>query len=489
MDLEIDNIIYNSEISRKNSVFVCIKGADADGHDYAGRAAEHGARAVICSRRPAVPEGVTVVQVEDTRKAMAYMAKVLCGCPAEKLTIIGVTGTKGKTTTVHMITQTLRTAGCPAGMIGTVQIDTGKRVIESSHTTPESVEIQEYLREMADWGCKAAVIEVSSQALMLDRIEGLNFDIAVFTNIEEDHIGPREHNSFEEYVSCKAQLFRRCTAAVINGDDPYSERMLDACSGSVKTYGFKEGNDLQGFNYTDVRLPGKLGVEFQIKGDYNIDLVVPMPGKFTCYNGMAAAAVCSLLGIAPDRIKQALRSMQVPGRQEMFPLKNGGLIIVDYAHNGTALQNLLAALSAYRPDRLTCVFGCGGDRDRNRRFKMSQAACRYADFLVITSDNPRKESPLSIISDIMVEVKRKEVPYTVIVDRREAIRFAVSRCGRGEITVIAGKGHEKGQIIGEKIIHFDDREEVLASIEKVENERDYYRKDRGCHEWKTPERE
>ena len=226
---------------------------------------------------------------------------------------------------------------------------------------------------------------------------------------------------------------------MINGDDPYSERMLDACSGSVKTYGFKEGNDLQGFNYTDVRLPGKLGVEFQIKGDYNIDLVVPMPGKFTCYNGMAAAAVCSLLGIAPDRIKQALRSMQVPGRQEMFPLKNGGLIIVDYAHNGTALQNLLAALSAYRPDRLTCVFGCGGDRDRNRRFKMSQAACRYADFLVITSDNPRKESPLSIISDIMVEVKRKEVPYTVIVDRREAIRFAVSRCGRGEITVIAGK--------------------------------------------------
>lgn len=467
-------------------MFVCITGADADGHDYAERAVERGARAVVCSRPLSLREDVAVVLVEDTRGAMAHMAAALYGRPADEMTLIGVTGTKGKTTTAFMIAAILKQAGHKAGLIGTVHIDTGRRLIESWQTTPESVEIQKYLREMADCGCTAAVIEVSSQALMLGRVECLYFDYGVFTNIEEDHIGPKEHENFADYIRCKSMLFRRCGVGIVNGDDPRRGQVLEGHTCSVETYGFGDGNDLQGFNFADVRIPGKLGVEFQIKGDYNINLVIPMPGRFTCYNAMAAIGVCRHFAAADRDIAQALREIRIPGRQEMFSLKNGGMIIVDYAHNGTALRCLLTALSAYRPTKLTCVFGCGGGRDRNRRFSMSEAACQCADFIVITSDNPRNESPDSIIDDIMEEVKRHDVPYAVVFDRKEAIDFAVSQCGPGEIVVVAGKGHESYQLIGDKKIHFDDREEVLASIEKVRNERNYSSGDRAGYEGNTP---
>ena len=472
-------------------MFVCIEGADADGHDFAGSAAEKGACAIVCSHMPAGLAGeerITVICTEDPRAAMAHMAAALYGFPAEELTLIGITGTKGKTTTAFMIAEILRKAGCKTGLIGTVCIDTGSRVMESRQTTPESADIQKYLREMADNGCGAAVMEVSSQALKLGRVEGLIFDIAVFTNLSADHIGSGEHSSLEEYIYCKSLLFRQCRAAAVNGDDPLHTVICAACRAEITTYGFRKENALRAESYAAVRMPGKLGVEFQIKGDYNIDLVLPVPGRFNCSNAMAAAAVCSRMGVKPAQIAEALRNIQIPGRQEVFPRENGGLIVVDYAHNGTALRSLLAALEEYRPKRLTCLFGCGGKRDRNRRSDMGKAACRYADFLVITSDNPRNESPQAIIRDIITEVKKHDVAYTVIPDRREAIRFAVSGCIDGEIAVIAGKGHEHEQIIGDQILHFDDREEVLASIEKVKHERDYHRKSDSSGKGKAAER-
>lgn len=472
--LEVDKIILDSEKACEGSVFVCIKGALTDGHLYACRAAAHGAAAIICSDEIDVPASVTVIRVEDTKKTLAFMAAAFYGRPAEGLTLIGVTGTKGKTTTTYMIKAMLEEAGIKTGLIGTIHIDTGARVTESEHTTPESLEIQGYLWEMKDAGCQAAIIEVSSQALMLQRVCAIDFDYGVFTNLEEDHIGPKEHKSFEEYAYWKSTLFQKCKIGIINSDDPCKDLILKGHTCDIETYGFSAGSDLCGGNFFHVRLPGKLGVEFRVKGVYNIDLVACIPGKFTCYNAMAAMAVCRHFAVSEETIKRALKKISVPGRQEMFSAGNDKVIMVDYAHNGTALRCLLTALKDYRPKKLTCVFGCGGERDPQRRYKMGEAAAKLADFSIITSDNPRNEPPMAIISDITKEMDHDGGAYMVIPDRKEAINYAVSHCQQGEIVIIAGKGHETYQIVGKEILHFDDREEVLASIEKVKNERDYH---------------
>ncbi len=475
LDRQITGIAYHSGDIRPGSVFVCIKGAHADGHDYAREAAAKGAAAVVCQRPLGLPESVAVVEVSDSRKVMAEMAAAFYGFPARKLTTIGVTGTKGKTTTTYMIQSVFRQAGRKCGLIGTVHIDTGKRIIESAHTTPESVEIQKYLREMVDAGCTAAVIEVSSQALKLGRTEGIFFNIGVFTNLEEDHIGYGEHENFADYAACKARLFRNCEKGIVNGDDPEKDLVLKDHTCSVETYGFGKDCLIRGQHFDYVKMPGKLGVEFEIRGRYNINLVIGVPGKFSCYNAMAAAAVCAGCGIDDGSIAAGLREVTVPGRQEMFSAGEGRVIMVDYAHNGTALRNLLSALRDYRPKKLTCIFGCGGQRDRKRRFRMAEAAAQYADFIIVTSDNPRKEKPGDIIGDIASELIHREKDFAVIFDRRKAIEYGVSGCISGELVVVAGKGHENYQLIGEEKIHFDDREEVLAAIEKVNYEQNNFR--------------
>lgn len=473
-DREVCEIILDSEKACKASVFVCIKGALTDGHRYACQAVQAGAAAVICSEEIDVPASAAVIKVEDTRMALARMAEAFYGKPAEEMKLIGVTGTKGKTTTTYMIKAMLEEQGIKTGLIGTIHIDTGEQIIASHHTTPESLEVQKYLREMADGGCQAAVIEVSSQALMLKRVEGITFDYGVFTNLEEDHIGPREHKDFAEYAYWKSTLFKKCRIGVINHDDPCKDLILKGHTCDVETYGFSDGSDLQAADFAHVRLPGKLGVEFAVKGRYNIDLVACIPGRFTCYNAMAAMMVCRHFDLKEENLKKALKNISVPGRQEMFSAGNDKVIMVDYAHNGTALRSLLTALSDYQPKKLTCVFGCGGERDPKRRSKMGEAAARLADFSIVTSDNPRNEAPMSIIGDIILEMDQDGGAYKVIPDRRQAIRYAVSHCEVGEIVVIAGKGHETYQIIGDEILHFDDREEVLSAIEKVKDERDYH---------------
>jgi len=473
MDCRAAGISYHSGNTGAGSVFVCIKGAYADGHDYAQEAVKNGASAVVLERPLDLPCQVTVIQVPDSRAAMAEMAAAFYGYPARELITVGITGTKGKTTTAFMIQSVLKGAGRKCGLIGTVQIDTGKKIIESEHTTPESVEIQRYLREMADSGCEICVIEVSSQALKLKRTDGIFFDFGVFTNIEEDHIGFGEHEDFAEYAACKAKLFRQCAKAFVNGDDPQEQLVLQGCTCPVETYGFGRSCGIRGENPDYVKMPGKLGVEFEIKGRYNINLVIGVPGKFSCYNAMAAASVCRELGTDDAFIAAGLRDVTVPGRQEMFSAGKEKLIMVDYAHNGTALYNLLSSLRAYHPERLTCIFGCGGQRDRNRRFKMAEAAAAFADFIIVTSDNPRNEPPGEIIKDIISHLMQAEKSFAVIFDRGKAIEYGVRHCMPGEITVVAGKGHENYQIIGNEKIHFDDREAVLSSIEKVNYEQNY----------------
>lgn len=476
LDREIAFLTCDSRQAGPGALFFCIKGCQADGHDYAAAAASKGAAAVVCSRDVRLPSGsgTAVLRTEDMAKAMGAMAAAFYGWPDRQLTTIGVTGTKGKTTTTYMIKSILEEAGIRTGLIGTVEIHTGKETIKSAYTTPGSIDLQRYLRDMAESGLKAAVIEVSSQALKLGRTEPMVFDCGVFTNIEEDHISPFEHRDFADYAACKAKLFQQCRVGLANGDDPNLPLITDGAACPVRTFGFGAGSGLRAERFCPVRLPDALGSEFRLKGGAEeTDVILSMPGRFNCCNAMAAVSACRQLGVSLETAAKALKRTRVPGRQEMFPLDPSRLILVDYAHNGTGLAGLLASLRAYRPSGLTCVFGCGGNRDPGRRRNMGRAAARYADRIILTTDNPRNEAPRAIIDDIAEEVRNHKTPYQVIEDRGSAIEEAVRGCRAGEIAVICGKGHEDYQILGDRKIHFDDREAVLASIEKVKHEQNY----------------
>ena len=476
-DIEVEQIVYNSKKAKKGALFVCIKGATSNGHDFAKEAVEKGAVVVVCSEPLSFKIETTQIRVRDCRRALAIMAAAFFQHPAEKLFVIGITGTKGKTTTAYMIQSILNCGGIKTGLIGTVEVDTGGRYLESSQTTPESLELQQYLREMIDNGCRAVVMEVSSQALKHDRVYGVTFDVGILTNIEEDHIAPREHPDFADYMACKSKLFKQCDTAIVNKDGAFLEKIMEGhmCR-QVLTYGLTSSADLYAQSMDFVRIKGKFAVEFQAKGRYNINLVVSSAGRFSVYNALAAVLAAKACAANDDAVAAGLKQYHAPGRQEVFLLGYDKVVMVDYAHNGMALQGLLEALRSYHPAKVTCVFGCGGERDRNRRFNMGEVAAMYADYSIITSDNPRNESPSSIISDIIVKIEDCDGKYCIVEDRRLAIETAIRQCQPGEIIVIAGKGHENYQIIGNKKIHFDDREVVRSLIEKVNHEQNNNRR-------------
>ena len=479
MERDVTGIAYHSKHTGPGTMFFCIEGADFDGHTFAKEAVEKGSAVMICSKPLSFSEDVTVLQAADCRRAMAEAAAAFYGHPGRELTLIGVTGTKGKTTVSWLLRDVFRNAGVPCGLIGTVENDTGVNKSPSGQTTPESLDLQRMLREMADSGCRAAVIEVSSQALKQMRVHGLIFDLAILTGIGEDHIGPREHADFGEYIYWKSRLFHQCRRAVVNGDSPHLKAFLGSRKWSgdtLQTYTVEQPGDLCVKDYEFVRIPGKLGVEFQTKGRYNIKLVIGAPGRFSLYNALAVTLAAKTLNLPEEALKKALLEVQVPGRQEIFALDYTRLIMVDYAHNGEALEALLTALREYHPTRLTCIFGCGGERDVSRRYRMGKAAATYADFSIVTADNPRKESLDSIIRDIIKGMGTFTGNYRIIRDRQTAIEYGVRNCRAGEMVVIAGKGHETTQVLQDRTIHFDDREVVRASIEKVKYEQDYNRR-------------
>ncbi len=475
--MEVNHIVYHSKKAEEGALFVCIKGAAYDGHDFAKEAIEKGAVVVVCSEPLSFKTEVTQICVRDCRKALAVIAAAFYEYPAKSLFVVGITGTKGKTTTAYMMQSILHSGGIKTGLIGTVEIDTVTRKISSRQTTPESLELQSYLREMVDNGCQVVVMEVSSQALKQDRVYGMTFDIGILTNIDEDHISPQEHPNFADYIACKSKLFRQCDTGIVNGDTVFLEKILEnhTCH-SVFTYSLLTSADLSAGPLDFVRIKGNFAVAFQTKGRYNINLVVRSAGRFSAYNALAAVLAAKIYGADDTAVVEGLNQFYAPGRQEVFLLGYDKVIVVDYAHNGMALQGLLEALRSYHPAKLTCVFGCGGQRDRNRRFHMGEAAAKYADYSIITSDNPRNESPSSIISDIIVRIEECGGAYCVVEDRRKAIETAIRQCLPGEIIVIAGKGHEDNQIIGNKKIHFDDREEVRLLIEKVNHEQNNNRR-------------
>ena len=471
-DTEITEIVNDARKVKKGCVFPCIRGASFDGHKFAGEVAAKGAAAIVAEEKVEVPEGVTVILVKDTRIAMARMACAWYGYPAQKLKMIGVTGTKGKTTTTYMVKSILEAAGHKVGLIGTIETLIGTTRIPSLNTTPESLLLQELLAKMVKAGCDAVVMEVSSQALMLHRVEGILFDIGVFTNISADHIGPAEHASFEDYMECKSRLFRMCRKGIFNGDDIHLGRILEGHTCSVETFGLNKTNDLYADEIELVCRPGYLGTKFHVRSEEDYEVTTDIPGKFSVYNALCAIAICRQFGVTKEQLQTALADVKVKGRVEMVKVSDDFILMIDYAHNAMALESILSTLREYRPSRIVCVFGCGGNRARSRRYEMGEVSGRHADFTILTSDNPRYEKPEAILDDIETGIRRTKGKYIRIADRREAIAYSIHNGQPGDVIVLAGKGHEDYQEICGKKYPMDERgiiAEILAEDAKKGN--------------------
>lgn len=465
LDSEITSVVYDSRKAEPGCVFVCMPGAVTDGHKFIPDVVAKGAAAVVVEHPVEVPPEVTVIEVENARLALAELAAAWFGHPAEKLTTIGVTGTKGKTTTTYMIKGILEKAGLPTGLIGTIEVIIGEKHIHAVNTTPESWLVQEYFAEMVEAGLKYVVMEVSSQALKLDRVSGFTYDYGIFTNLEPDHIGPGEHENMEEYIACKGLLFRRCKVGLANADADYLEEVMRDHTCQLETYGMSEGADLRAVNIRRIHEPGFLGVAYDLSGLESYSVRVDIPGDFTVYNSLAAIALCRHLGVDREAVLAALQTIQVKGRLEIYPTPGDYTLMIDYAHNSMSLEALLTNLRAYGPKRIICLFGCGGNRAKSRRYEMGEVSSRLADLTVVTSDNPRFEEPMDIINDILIGVHKADGEYVTIPDRKEAIAHCMRIGEAGDIIVLAGKGHEDYQEIRGVKHHMDERdliEEIIA---------------------------
>ena len=463
IDVNVSELVYNTRKVKKECMFVCIKGATFDSHDVAGEAAKNGAVVIVAEHPVDVPAGTAVVLVEDTRYALALISAAYFGYPAKKLKVIGITGTKGKTTTTFMIRSILEHAGISTGLIGTIEVIIGDKHIPAHNTTPESYEVQEYFAQMVAAGCKVAVMEVSSQGLKLHRTAGIRFDIGIFTNLAPDHIGENEHASFEEYMECKSRLFRQCDIGIVNADDEHCSDILKGHTCKVETYGFSEKADLRASDLKLVNRPGFLGVDYHVSGLLNFDVEIDMPGRFSVYNSLVAIAVCRHFDIPKEDMLAALEVVQTKGRIEKVKVSDNFTLMIDYAHNAMSLESLLTTLKEYNPKRLVCLFGCGGNRSKLRRYEMGEVSGNLADLTVITSDNPRFEEPQAIIDDIKTGIAKTSGKYVEIIDRKEAIRYVIENGRPGDVIVLAGKGHEDYQeICGVK--HPMDERVLIAEV-------------------------
>ncbi|MCR5301627.1 MAG: UDP-N-acetylmuramoyl-L-alanyl-D-glutamate--2,6-diaminopimelate ligase [Lachnospiraceae bacterium] len=474
MDREYSDLVTDNRKLTKNCVYICIKGANFDGHTCVRQAVDAGAALIVVERNAEElgladgAGGSSIIKVDSTRKAMALISCAYYDHPAKELTVIGITGTKGKTTTTYLIRSILEQAGRKVGLIGTIETIIGDVHTPAKNTTPDSPELQKMLRQTADSGCDTVVMEVSSQGLMLHRTYGIDYDIGIFTNIEPDHIGPNEHADFDDYIRCKSMLFRQCATGIVNGDDGHVEKILENSSCKVIRYGFREGLDYSAQNVRFTGSGSDLGMEFDVKGRVNYPVKINMPGRFSVYNALCAVAVCDTLGIDEKTVREAVTKGHVKGRIEPVKVSDRYTMLIDYAHNAMALESLLETLKEYHPKRLVCLFGCGGNRDRNRRFEMGEVSGRLADLTVITSDNPRNEDPMDIIADIRCGIGKTSGRYVEIPDRKEAIRYCIENGQEGDIIVLAGKGHEDYQEIKGKKYPMDERV-LIADILKEMN--------------------
>lgn len=470
-DIEITTLINDSRKVETGSVFVCISGAVSDGHRFIPDVTEKGTAAVVVEREVEVPENVTVIRVEDTRYALALMSAAYFGYPAEKMKVIGITGTKGKTTTTYMIKSILDSVGYNVGLIGTIEAIIGDKKIPAANTTPESYTIQQYFAQMVEAGCDCVVMEVSSQGLMLHRTAGIPFEIGIFTNLGKDHIGPNEHKDFDDYKRCKGLLFKQCRLGIANVDDKYFRDVFQGATCRTETFGFSEEADLRAENVQLVSRPGYLGVAYHVSGMMDFDVEIDIPGTFSVYNSLTAISVCRHFNVPVEKIKDALKKAKVKGRIEMIKVSDEFTLMIDYAHNAMSLESLLTTLKEYNPKRLVCLFGCGGNRSKDRRYEMGEVSGRLADLTIITSDNPRFEEPQAIIDDIKTGIGKTDGKYVEICDRKEAIRYAIEHGQPGDVIVLAGKGHEDYQEIRGVKYPMDERVLIAEVLEEIAEEK------------------
>ena len=461
-DTDITDIGYNSRKVVPGSVFCCIVGLNFDGHNFAEQAVANGAAALLVERE--LPIDVPQLITDDARKGMALISAAFFGHPEREMRLVGVTGTNGKTTTTYMVKSIAEQAGMKVGIIGTIRNMIGTESLYTERTTPESVDLYRLLRLMADRSVDLVVMEVSSHALDQNRVYGLPFDVGLFTNLTQDHLD--YHKTFENYLQAKKKLFYASKQAVINADDPYSARMSEGLTCPVTTFGVRDKADIAGSNI-DITTRGVVFDLHTPSGDIRIDL--PIPGLFSVFNAMGSVGAALALGLSLQQIKSGLEIMtSVSGRLESVPTGRDFSVFIDYAHTPDALENVLKTVREFAKSRILCVFGCGGDRDRAKRPIMGEIGGRYSDLVIITSDNPRSEEPMSIIDSIEEGIRRTGTHYTVIENRREAIRYALAEAGSDDIVLIAGKGHENYQEINGKRYRFDDKETVKELLAEME---------------------
>lgn len=443
---EITAVAYDSRKVEKDSLFVCLRGFKTDGHTYIGKAIEMGAAVIVVEEMPEGLESGNVffVQVPDTREALAYLSAAWFDYPARRMKIIGLTGTKGKTTTAHMIKKIMEEAGHKTGMIGTIGAYIGEEKIPTKNTTPESYELHSLFAQMLEQGCNYVVIEVSSQGLKQKRTAGILFDYGVFLNISPDHIGAGEHENFEEYLECKKLLFLQTRNAVVNKDADYWQEFAEIAT-KVTTFSIAAEADYRAVDIQNLWEPGILGSAFRLEGEEE-PIHLNMPGDFNVQNAMAAICIARGEGVSIPMISQALRKVTVKGRTQLIQdTAHFSTFIIDYAHNALSMESLLKMLKSYHPGRLICLFGGGGNKPKQRRFDMGEMAGKYADLSIITMDNPRDEEMESINADIIKGLQVYGSEYKIILDRKEAIHHLIDSCGKEDIVALIGKGHEEYQ--------------------------------------------
>lgn len=466
---EITGLAYDSRKVTDGAAFVCLKGYTSDGHRYAASAVEKGAAALVISDDldTDVPETVAVVKVDDTRAALALMSAAFFGNPAEELMTVAITGTKGKTTTTAMIAEIFEHAGIKTGTIGTLGIVYGGNTYKTDNTTPESYEIQKAMRDMRNAGCKAMVIEASSIGLKHHRLDGMTFDVGVFTNFSHDHIGGVEHKDLEEYLYCKSLLFRQVKNAAANCDDEKYREVTKDFQGELHTFGFGEAAQLRAKNDHLLSDGGFIGVHFETEGSRRLSLDVGVPGIFNVYNALAAISAVSFFDIPDQAVIDGLRVAHVKGRVEPVAVPGNYSLLIDYAHNALSMENVLTTLRQYNPHRLITLFGAGGNRPKVRRFEMGETSGRLSDLSVITEDNSRFEDVMDIIEDIKTGLAKTDGKYVVVPNRKDAIRYCMTHAEDGDIIILAGKGHEDYQEIKGVKYHMDERELIAEIIEEM----------------------
>lgn len=469
IDVEISDIAYDSRKVKPGSLFICIDGAVTDGHCYIQNALNSGAAAVLVEKSVPFLGNATYLKTKDTRYAMAVLSHIFYGKPSEKMKLTGVTGTKGKTTVTYMMKQIYKAAGIETGLVGTIQNMIGEKSLYAQKTTPEAYDLQLLFAQMLDDQVDTCIMEVSSQGLYLDRVACIAYEIGVFTNLSRDHIGPGEHSSMEDYASQKKKLFQRCQKGLFNIDSEYAEYMMQGASCACYTYGIeREGMQKKpDFLARNVQKTTR-GVQFTLECAFGTaEFETSMPGLFSVYNALAAVGAVLLSGrISMEEARQGIAKVKVPGRAEPVPTNGDYSIIIDFAHNPESFVNILNSVREYAKGRVVFLFGCGGDKQRPREL-MGEIAGKYADFSIITSDNPRTEDPLSIMLDLEKGIKKTNGKYTLIIDRREAIKYAIAHAQPEDVIILAGKGHETYQIFKDKTIHFDEREVVAEILEEL----------------------